>query len=278
MVNKIAFICLLGVALMASGCQRELIVEIDNNLVQTGSVSVINKERPSSSGVLSSTAKITLPIAKEAVGLVVPKKERITIPASFDNIVPFVSQAPLRDWSMPYQEACEEASMISADKFLGRQGVEKNSLNKELLDLIAWEEKNSYPIDVNASDMVKILRDYFGIEAKLFFKPSVDLIKYELSQGRIILVPTSGRDLGNPYFHQPGPIYHMLVIRGYNGNNFITNDVGTNTKGEAMKYNVNKLMSTIHDWNYVLGKDGMTLDEMRLGESVIIVINGYLPK
>ena len=33
--------------------------------------------------------------------------------------VPFTSQAPYKDWDDPYQEACEEASVIMVDYFLG---------------------------------------------------------------------------------------------------------------------------------------------------------------
>jgi len=61
-------------------------------------------------------------------------------------------------------------------------------------------------------------------------------------------VPAAGRELGNPNFTDPGPLYHMLVVRGYTENNFITNDVGTR-KGENYQYKYDVLMNAIHDWN-----------------------------
>lgn len=54
--------------------------------------------------------------------------------------------------------------------------------------------------------------------------------------------------LGNPYFTPPGPIYHMLVIKGYNLTEFITNDPGTR-RGADYVYSYQTLMKAIHDWN-----------------------------
>ena len=60
-------------------------------------------------------------------------------------------------------------------------------------------------------------------------------------------VPVAGRELGNPYFSGGGPWYHMLVITGYDGNRFITNDPGTK-RGEDYKYSADVLIEAIHDW------------------------------
>ena len=61
-----------------------------------------------------------------------------------------------------------------------------------------------------------------------------------------MLVPTAGRELGNPYYKQPGPIYHFLVIRGYTSKYLITNDVGTR-RGEEYKYKFDILINAVHD-------------------------------
>jgi hypothetical protein len=59
----------------------------------------------------------------------------------------------------------------------------------------------------------------------------------------------AGRQLGNPNYKQPGPLYHMLVIKGYKKNgDFITNDSGTR-KGADYIYQADVIMQAMHDWN-----------------------------
>jgi hypothetical protein len=55
------------------------------------------------------------------------------------------------------------------------------------------------------------------------------------------------RLLGNPNFTSPGPLYHNLVLVGYDGDNIITNDPGTK-RGEGYVYNINILYNAIHDF------------------------------
>ncbi|MFA6436560.1 MAG: hypothetical protein WCW30_05520, partial [Candidatus Gracilibacteria bacterium] len=63
-----------------------------------------------------------------------------------------------------------------------------------------------------------------------------------------IVAPFAGRYLGNPYFTGKGPIYHSLVIRGYDETHFITNDVGTR-HGENFIYEYDVLLNALHDWH-----------------------------
>lgn len=201
--------------------------------------------------------------------------QEIEVPAKLDLAAPFVSQAPLRNWDPPYNEACEEASMLSAAKYFNRDAkVDSQTINQELLALIAWEEDNGYKVDVNAREVVEILDKYFNLTAHLEKEVTTDRIKYELAQGNLIIAPIAGRLLGNPYFRIPGPIYHMLVIRGYDSKSFITNEVGTNTKGEAYKYSYQTILNSVHDWNHELADDEMTDEEMALGEKVMVVVTG----
>ena len=88
----------------------------------------------------------------------------------------------------------------------------------------------------------------------------------------MIIIPAAGRLLGNPYFQTPGPIYHMLVIRGYNATEFITNDPGTK-RGDGFKYKYQTLINAIHDWDHQRAEGGMTDEEMAQGNKVMIVVN-----
>jgi hypothetical protein len=59
----------------------------------------------------------------------------------------------------------------------------------------------------------------------------------------------NGQILPNPYYAQPGPIYHMVVIIGYDPAKkvFITNDPGTGM-GELYEYDINVLFGAIRDY------------------------------
>ena len=88
-------------------------------------------------------------------------------------------------------------------------------------------------------------------------------MKKALSENKAILIPVAGRMLGNPYFQSPGPIYHMLVIKGYTKDgDFITNDPGTRN-GENYIYSPEVIMNALHDWNSV---------DMNKGAKVIVIV------
>jgi hypothetical protein len=79
---------------------------------------------------------------------------------------------------------------------------------------------------------------------------TTESIKEELAKGNPIIIPAAGRRLLNPYFSGEGPWYHMLVVKGYDRNEFITNDPGTK-RGDGYKYKYDVLVNAIHDWTGV---------------------------
>lgn len=137
--------------------------------------------------------------------------------------------------------------------------------------LVAWETERGYQIDVTVAETQTILKDYFDIPARLERRVTADRLRYELAQGNVIIIPAAGRELGNPNFRNPGPIYHMLVIIGYDGDEFITHDVGTR-KGREYRYDAEHLVSVIHDWDHDRAEGGMTDEEMAMGEKVVVIV------
>jgi hypothetical protein len=194
-------------------------------------------------------------------------------PAKFDIQVSFASQAPLGDWNMPYQEACEEASMIMVARYFKNENLNNNIMAEEILKLVKWEEDNGYPIDLTAAQVVEVLDKYFGLKASLDKMVAETEIKEKLVAGNLIIVPLAGRDIGNPYFSQPGPLYHMLVIRGYNQTEFITNDPGTR-RGEAYRYKYGDLLWAVHDWvgGVRVYQDPRPEPDIRTGARVMVVV------
>ena len=188
--------------------------------------------------------------------------------------VPFAPQAPFANWDSPFDEACEEASMIMVDRYYRGLSLTNSLMNSEIIKLIDWQTGRGYQVDLTAKETQEVLLNFFGLTSRLLIDPTVDDIKKELDQGNLIIVPAAGRELGNPYFTPPGPIYHMLVIIGYDDNTqeFITNDPGTK-RGEKFRYHYQTLLNANHNWNHGLASGGMTDEEMAQGSSVMVVVD-----
>jgi hypothetical protein len=176
----------------------------------------------------------------------------LNLPAEVNLNIPFTSQAPNQNWGLPYQQFCEEASTLMVASYIKGQPINgANDADKKLLAIMDFEVKRSgYYEDTNAEETATILREYFGLtKIDVAADPTINDIKTALSEGKAVIVPLAGRQLGNPYFQQPGPLYHMLVIKGYRKNgDFITNDPGTR-RGADYIYKADTIMNAIHDWN-----------------------------
>lgn len=258
-------------ALILSGCLNQadsVKVNINEAAINSGSADAVSRPNQSSTGANQTQPDIAGNTAPDgaAVGPMVA-----SIPARLELPVLFAQQAPFGNWDAAHEEACEEASMIMAEKYFTKQKLDETIMEQELQKILAWESENGYAVDLTAEETVYILKQYYGLDARISREVTVDRIKYELAQGNLIIIPAAGRDLKNPNFKRPGPIYHMLVIKGYNGTQFITNDPGTR-KGNGYRYAYNVLINAIHDWNHQLAEDGMTEAEMRQGEKVMIVV------
>lgn len=173
------------------------------------------------------------------------------LPVTANLNVPFTSQAPSGNWDLPFKEACEEASILMVDKFYkGQSFVSPDKTEDEIKKIVDFEEqKFGFHLDTDAKQTAKILKDYFGYtNVRVVYDITVDDIKKELAEGKPVIVPAAGRMLGNPYYRQPGPLYHMLVVKGYTQTKFITNDPGTR-RGQDFTYSFDKFYNAIHDWN-----------------------------
>lgn len=194
------------------------------------------------------------------------------IPATYNLAVPFQSQAPLGNWDQPYQDACEEASLIMANAFFARQDLSASQMDASIKQLVDWEVKTfGYYEDTSAAEVVRTAKEYFNLNAKLDTDVSVDHIKSLISQNKLVIIPAAGKILPNPNFKNGGPIYHMLVVRGYTQDKFITNDPGTRL-GKEFLYTYSSLINAIHDWPEGSDKDSVTPAEMLKTRKVIIVV------
>jgi len=171
------------------------------------------------------------------------------IPEKIKINVPFTSQAPFAKWDEYHEEACEEASLIMIKYYLDGKTLDKNISEKEIQNMIKFQIKKygDYK-DTNAKKTTKLAEDFYEINnLKVIYDFKVEDIKKNLAKGKPIIVPAAGRKLGNPNFTPPGPLYHNLVLIGYDGNIIITNDPGTR-KGKDYTYNLFTLYNAIHDF------------------------------
>jgi hypothetical protein len=173
------------------------------------------------------------------------------IPEKFILQIPFYSQAPLSKWDTFHEEMCEEASILNAGLYLEGKKLTKDQFEAELqkIQKIEKDEVGEWK-STTVSQTKKWSDAYFAgkLQTKISDNPTVNDIETEVAAGHPVVVPLAGRDIGNPNFTPPGPIYHMLVIKGYDKQNFITNDVGTR-KGDSYTYKKEVLMQNMHDWN-----------------------------
>ncbi|MDD2807064.1 MAG: C39 family peptidase [Patescibacteria group bacterium] len=276
MMNNQIIKLLLLTLLILTGCQPAPVVQVENNEnsnnFQTSTITA---------GAIISNVSSTPAVTDSEI--IVPNNKGTTsstinqVPVLVDGFIDlkpqFASQAPFGVWDELHGEACEEASMIIAYSYVAKKPLTTHTMEQGILDLVNWERANSFGQDLTVVETSKILREYFKVSADEINNPNVELIKSILRQGKLIIMPAAGRLLGNPYFQTPGPIYHMLVIRGYDDKTgeFITNDPGTR-RGDGYRYQYDVLLNAIHDWNHQLETNGMTDEEMALGVKRVIAV------
>ncbi len=181
---------------------------------------------------------------------------------------PFISQAPKGKWDPLHEEACEEASLLiikyHSEK---RELILSDEAEKDIQAISNYVKENfSDKHDLNIAEVQKLAEEYLGIKnSKIIKDPKIDEIEKELSFGNLIVAPMAGRKLNNPFFKNPGPPYHMLVISGFDRKKkeFITQDPGTK-RGKDFIYKYEIIMDSIHDF---LG----IKENILSGEKIILV-------
>lgn len=178
------------------------------------------------------------------------------LPKEINLAVPFTSQAPEFNWSMPWQDACEEATVLMLDAYYKEYGLSPIFSRDEMQKMINWQTELSWSSSIPVEKILKLAENFTLKKYRIINNPTITQIKEFIAQGDPVIVVAYGKDLPNPYFTEGGPDYHALVIRGYTEDSFITNDPGTK-RGENFTYKYSDLMQAIHDWNDGDVKNGM---------------------
>lgn len=193
-------------------------------------------------------------------------------------IVGFTPQAPTANWDELHNEACEEASAIMVAAALSHDSSKGQTVNiqpkykttenppdqyyslldpafveQEITKLTNWEDKNlGYHLSTDTYETAQMIREVYNLDVKVVPYNIDEIKKIYTSGDKIIIVPTNGQLLKNPYYKPPGPIYHMLVITGYNSTQLITNDSGTK-RGYNYTYDQVIVEQAAGNWTHSTG-------------------------
>ncbi len=175
---------------------------------------------------------------------------------------PFTPQAPTANWDQLHNEACEEAAAIMADAYFNNNN-DNNNNNRSTLDpkrveaeiakLTQWQDEHfGYHLDTTSAETAEMIEKVYGLHTKLITDFSEDDIKAELNQDHLVIISENGRLLGNPNYKRPGPIHHMLLVKGYTTAQLVTNDPGTR-KGLSYPYDFSTIYTAAADWSHAAG-------------------------
>lgn len=200
---------------------------------------------------VTTTSKIkrsaeTLRLAPLAQGRLAP------LPPEKLLAVPFMVQAPFAVWDKLHDEACEEASALMVRGFYqGKSGrYDPNEAERLIQDLVKSQQTQyGFFEDTSATETKRFIEAAFPeLTVEIVPLEGPDSVKRYIAQGIPVILPADGKTLPNPYFRNGGPAYHMLAVRGYTADRFITNDPGTR-RGENFLYTYDGLLNAVHDWN-----------------------------
>jgi len=172
------------------------------------------------------------------------------IPAELNLKVPFYAQAPFANWDLPWQETCEEASVLLVANIYFQHNWPREEFNNQILALVEWEKKQFGDYKhTTVGQTAEILNNYLNLKTVIHENPTFEEVKNILSQGHLIVMTFAGKELGNPNYKNGGPLYHAMVIKGYKaGEKVITNDVGTRN-GADYVYKWKTIEQALHDYN-----------------------------
>jgi hypothetical protein len=183
-----------------------------------------------------------------------------------DHEVPFTSQAPLAQWNDPiFQNACEEASLLMAERFAlkSKQSFNPENASNRIRTLTEEAEKLfGEHRDISTQDSLRLGREALDLDMKVRQDISAEEIVRTLHRDAVVILAMDGRTLNNPHFTPPGPQYHMVLVRGYDpeGEEFIVNDPGTRY-GEGYRYKEEIFMEAVQD--YETGYHGKVFPEKK---------------
>jgi len=162
----------------------------------------------------------------------------------------FIPQSPEKNWDQPWQDACEEAGILTLHYYYQNTSPDTSQMLKDYQKIFDYQESQGWGHDINTTQMLQTAKDVFSYDGKILEDPTLEELKNYLSKDIPIIVPANGKTLyqENKHFKNGGPYYHNVVILGYDDTlqKFIVHDVGTQF-GAYYRYSYSLLMDSVHD-------------------------------
>jgi len=190
---------------------------------------------------LSHIAKAALELLKTPPA---PKK------VSENLAVPFTTQAPSAIWDDAHKTMQEEASLLMVIHYYdgASESIDPLVANAAFSVMLDAEIHTGLAENLSVSDFGTFVESYASMRFTVVDDPTIDQIKTYISAGTPVLVPVATQKLHNEFYLTDAAPYHFVVIRGYDGESFITNDPGTR-HGENYSYAQSVIMDAMGDWN-----------------------------
>jgi uncharacterized protein YvpB len=162
--------------------------------------------------------------------------------------VPYVAQAPDGNWTAPWNEACEEASIIMIDHFYqGTAPPDTEEIKQNIRDMVTWENKTFRKNDDTTAEETEKLIQYLDVfDTEIKRDPTVEEIKEQIDLGRPVIALLNMYTLYGE--QEQGDSYHVLVINGYDDEKkeFLLQDPA---RADKKTSSYETVMRALHDYN-----------------------------
>lgn len=195
----------------------------------------------------------------------------LNLPSRATNDVPFTTQAPQGNWAEPWQNACEETSIIMISNFYAGETLTPQKAREEILRVFEVKNREFDQSHDESMERIAEIVDEADLNwrARVVVDPSLDDIRGELAAGRPVIIPVYAPKLtSNPSYGFKDVDYHVFVLSGYDDTQrqFIAQDPGT-SRGQNFRYGYDEIMAAIHDFldnrNYEQGRKAVLFTEKK---------------
>lgn len=157
--------------------------------------------------------------------------------------VPFTPQAPDGVWVEPWENACEETSVVMVGAYYAGASLSQKQAKSEINSILKTKNKNEgVSKDESPEKIVRLVKKIGKWDAKVAEDIDLEMIKKEIDEKHPVIFPFNAQKV-NRYSLRTQVEYHVVVLVGYDDEKkeFIVNDPGSG-QGENIRYSYDELL------------------------------------